>query len=298
MTSKIAAGVEKFTDASVTVFQDVGGKIFPYKQFSFQSADGITSFTPSSIQTTPGSSIFQYDQTNYVLKNTILTVDAFGNPVETIGRDKRSAAVVQGYGGTLPVLALSNARLQEVAYSDFETTTSVDFASWSGPTFSVGRTGAKAINIGVGGTFKLTRTITKNQSVNYIFSCWVKAGTAGSLTIKAKNGSTDLITPVSLPFSVSASWKYYRVSIPASSLPASFTTEITSSVATILDDVAFYPDHADFITYTYMLPYGKASETDTRGTSLFYMYDEWGRVKAVYDREYNVVKKYDYHTRP
>jgi len=71
-----------------------------------------------------------------------------------------------------------------------------------------------------------------------------------------------------------------------------------SSVAINIDDVAVYPDQSDFITSTYIIPNGKNSETDSRGVSNYFDCDVWGRLKAVYDQDKNVVKKIDYQVKP
>jgi YD repeat-containing protein len=48
-------------------------------------------------------------------------------------------------------------------------------------------------------------------------------------------------------------------------------------------------------TYTYRLPFGLASITDPNGTTVYYSYDNFGRLKEMIDHEYNVIKQYEYN---
>jgi YD repeat-containing protein len=290
------SGSNTYVRASLTLFQEISGKVYPAGTYTFQSPDGITAFTPSSMQTEGSTSTFQFDQTRYTLTGTLLTVDAYGHVAEAIGRDRQAISTIWGYNGTQPILSLGNARLQEIGYSDFETPNACDFTIWASPTYSAGRTGAKGLNIPVGSTYKLVRNIVNNASQQYIFSAWINASTAGNLTITLKTGTT-VVGTYNLAYTITNGiFKYFSMNIPPPS--GTFTIEVTSSVAISADDIAIYPTQSSFKAYTYSFPFGKASETDSRGGCLYYSYDTQGRLKAVFDRDRNVVEKYDYQTRP
>jgi hypothetical protein len=297
ISSKIISGTEKFLAANLTTFQTISGKVYPDKQYSFISNDGITSFTPSTIS---GGTTFQYDQANYVLDKSYLSFDSYGNSTEVIDRSKNVSAVAYGYGGTLPVINVANARFNEMRFSDFETPKSVDFSiTWSLPTYGVGRNNSKALNMPAGSvtTNIFNNTLTNNKSQNYIISFWIKASTVGSLSLQV--GATSNTT-YTYPFTVSGNYKYYSFKVPIATVigtSTSFYAKIWTSVGMQIDDLAFYPEQSGFITSAYSIPYGKTSETDSRGKSIFYENDLWGRLKVVYDRDGNVIKKYDYKTK-
>lgn len=48
-------------------------------------------------------------------------------------------------------------------------------------------------------------------------------------------------------------------------------------------------------TYTYKCGVGLATETDPNGNSTFYSYDEFARLSAIFDKNYNVLKKFCYN---
>lgn len=297
-TSKLTGGVEKFIEANLTTFQSVGGKVFPESQYKFVSPSGTTSFVEASII---GGATFQYDLNNYVLDRSFLAYDAFGNATAIKEKDRTISSVAYGYNGTLPVLNIVHAQSGELRYSDFETTTPIQFnITWGGPTYILGRNNTKGIDLPAGNSSAnyLTGAVSYNNSPYYVLSFWTKANTAGSLSILVGTSNTATYT---FPFDASTDWEYYSFKVPVSSIigsSKSFYASIWSNVDMQLDDMAFYPEHSDFVAYTYEIPNGKTSETDSRGIAYFYEYDEWGRIKEVYDQNKNLIKKHDYQVRP
>jgi len=301
ISTLVTAAPEKTIGADLTTYQTLNGKVYPYQQYSFTSTDGTTTFTPSSIS---GGSTFQFDQSNYVLQNTVMNVDSYGNVVETVGRDKSSNAVAFGYNGTIPVIQVSNAGINEIKYTDFETSSTVNPAiAWGNPVYVTGRNNSKGLLMPVGslGTNMLVSQVSHNyvRPRDYIFSVWIKAQTSGSLSIQA-SGSGITASPFIFPFTVSADYKLYQFRIPVASLGStgSITFFAWSNAAINIDDVAVYPDQSDFVASTYVIPNGKNSETDSRGVSNYFDCDVWGRIKAVYDQDKNVLKKIDYQVKP
>lgn len=291
-SSKVDGGVEKYINGNLTYFQTISGKVYPHKLYSFQFSDGTTSFTHSS---TSGTT-FNFDQVNYTLQNTLLGFDSYGNVTASIGRDKIVKLNRYGYSGTLPVIQLRNANSQEFLFSDFEPSAAGGgFTTPWNPSIVEGRFGSKGIVLPTGttGPYFLISGVTNLATQNYIFSCWLKPGSAGTLSIKLIGNIT---TTATLPFVTSSIWKYYSVSIPVpvGMTSTGFSVEVRTSVAVNIDDVAFYPSHASFQTTTYTFPYGPSIQTDSQGNTSYITYDGIGRVKIIYDREGNIIKKYDY----
>jgi hypothetical protein len=291
VSSRTDDGVEKCIGGNLTYFQTINGKIYPHKQYSFQSTDGTTSFLPSSTNGT----IFSYDQANYALVSTFLSFDSYGNVKEVTGRDKAVSSSVYSYFGSLPVIKVGNAKVQEFLFTDFETSTDISFTTPWNPVPIVGRFGSKAVQLptGTGGPNFLVKGVTNLGTQSYIFSCWLKPSLAGTLSIKLTGNIT---ATTSLPFVTSSVWKYYAITVPvpAGMTSTGFSVEVRTSASVGIDDVAFYPSQASFKSTTYSFPFGPSIETDSQGNTFYTTYDDIGRVKIVYDHDGNIVKKYDY----
>ncbi len=59
-------------------------------------------------------------------------------------------------------------------------------------------------------------------------------------------------------------------------------------------DIAAYPPGSFITSYTYHPFWGIISETDPDGTSIHYNYNNFGDLEAVYDDDWNLLKKHDY----
>lgn len=301
INSVIADGTEKYTGAQLSTFKSGGsGRVLPYRKYSFNAAAGTASFVPTSSDGTN----FIFDQANNVLDQTILSVDGFGNPQEIVGRDRQVRSVVYGYAGTLPLMEISGAKLVETKCSDFETNSTIELSMSFTPEYGPGRSGARSIKLYAGSSTSNTLypslAVQRNELTSAItFSVWVNAASSGAITLQFRDSqSSATITTTTVPFEGTGTWKYYTVNVDASGFPANFNFSMWTSATALIDDIILRPAHADVLTHTYKIPFGKTSDTDSRGVSVFYHNDPWGRLKAVYDHDRNVIKKYDYITRP
>jgi len=303
IASTITGGPEKTIAGSLMTYQVLNGKVFPYQQYAFTSTDGTTAFTPASVS---GGSTFQFDQTNYILQSTVLNTDSYGNVIETLGKDRSSNGVAFGYNGTLPIIQVSNAGIYEIKYSDFETTSSTvnPTINWSNPVYVTGRNNSKALLMPAGSASSnyLTHPLTYNyiRPRDYVVSAWIKAATAGTISIMTTGPGLSGQT-FTFPFTASGDYQYYQFRLPVGSMGitgAMLVLSMWSNTAINIDDVAAYPDQSGFVASTYQIPNGKKSDTDARGVSRYYDYDLWGRLKAVYDQDKNVLKKMDYQVKP
>jgi hypothetical protein len=297
ISSIVAGGVESVVGAQMSTYQTIDGKVHPHQQYSFTSADGITTFEPSA---SVGGSTFQYDQSNYVLENTVLKVDSYGNVSASVGKDRVINSVGYGYGGTLPVLQVKNANVAEIGYTDFETSLSTNYwqMSWSNPQYVTGRNNSKGL-VMLG---SLVYSLRHNhlQPRDYLVSLWLKSQSSGIFVIQVSGPGMETRS-FGTPFSASPEYTYHQFRIPVASLgstdPMLFIS-LSSSTTFNIDDIAIYPDQSQFVANAYLLPNGKSSETDSRGVSTYFEYDLWGRLKIIYDQNKNLLKKFDFGVKP
>lgn len=64
------------------------------------------------------------------------------------------------------------------------------------------------------------------------------------------------------------------------------------------DDIAFKPAYSDLTTYTYAHLRGVTSKTASDHTTIYYEYDEFGRLKLLRDTDGNILEEYEYNYQP
>ena len=75
---------------------------------------------------------------------------------------------------------------------------------------------------------------------------------------------------------------------------STYKSYLIGSTSSYVDEVRVHPAKALMTTVTYKLGYGKTSETDENGYTVYYEYDGFGRMIRVLDDNRQVVKSYQY----
>ena len=208
--------------------------------------------------------------------------DSFGN-VSQVTDKTGTTSLIWSYNGKYLIAKITNAKITDCAYTSFEQKMLEMYGDWQ--VFpSIPAASREAIVYGSYPLDSRTGIYSNNAgdviskvvpAKDYIFTLYAKG--TGTITV---NGSSQTI---------SGGWKRYDWYL------ANATQVILKNTGALLDDLCFYPPGAQMTTYSYKPLVGLASETDPKGKTSFYEYDNFQRLKTVKDQNGNIVKNYDYH---
>lgn len=302
-TVKLPGGSEKVTGASLALFSDFGsaGKILPHQSLSLQLSAPLTDFDEAKMVNDGGTYKLGRDD-RYVITSTVEGYTSFDRPTSMHGRDRRSSSSIWGYNSTAPIATVADASAQQIAFSDFETTSQNSFEVIDGYQ-SMPRTG----NYGIHPYGTLRKTIVKGKASTFSLSFWARSATGFTLIVRVKNEALST-TLHSLTINVPASSEKFvnlKELIQVGSFPTKFVIEIqgqslpepsasSSSLLPSVDDISFVPSDADLASATYFFPYGVTSTTDAFNKTMFSEYDLFGRQTITRDKDKNVRSKISY----
>jgi YD repeat-containing protein len=201
-----------------------------------------------------------------------------GNPQQVTGHDGVPLSYIWDYLNTKPIAKVSNATVDQVAYTSFEADGSGSWSISSGlrDTFSI--TGSKCYNLGNG---SCSRSSLSTGST-YIVSYWSKTGSSFTVTgsSSVKQGKTIAMN--------GASWTYFEHTV-------SGTSSVTVSGSGDIDELRLYPSNAQMMSYTYSPLIGTTSQCDVDNRISYYSYDGLGRLQVIKDQDGNIVKTITYN---
>jgi len=287
---------EKYISGSLTRFQSLlmsnSSTVYaPAQILKFVSNEGATAFQPSQVVS---GTTFQQD-VKYI---PAITYESYSNrsglPLTVVSNNNRS---IKSYlfrtNFDLPMASILNAKSNEVGYLNFEGNEDLEdpFVSQNISFVNDAHTGRYSASVSP--TSYIQKTFKKGNCKNYVFSCWLKPGVTGALTLTLTNTSS-LARTYSLPYSISSTWKYYELKVPVTEMTADFTLKVQPGTQVYIDDALFYPDNAEVNTFSYDSGKRKLSETNSNGITVYYEYDKIGRLKYVRDQDQNIVRKESY----
>ncbi|UII31994.1 hypothetical protein LVD17_27275 [Fulvivirga ulvae] len=243
-----------------------------------------TALQQSSVNNVSGTSNFVFDDQHY---EKLLTNEIFspkGRVLSYTNKNKEKGTVMYAYNENVVSAAFSNATLEEVRFSDFEKKTLRNFGV-SGSSIE-GVNGGLAYRLN-GGT-SISENLKKREG-KYIFSCWVKSADDGNFTITISNGTID--EAVNVPFSGSLNWVYLE-KVVESDLSGDVSLHIATDNTVNIDNIAYYPYSAAFSHTLYGKGLRPIAETNTKGKSTFYEYDDLGDLKRVRDENGYIRKQF------
>ncbi|UXE67874.1 MAG: hypothetical protein KA713_04520 [Chryseotalea sp. WA131a] len=289
------SGAETYASGGLTLFSNfsTSSRVLPARSLVYSGSPG---FTESTVAVNGASQSFSYSN-RYRPAMIFSHYDLSGNVLTVADKQRNVSSSHYGYGNSIPVVSIVNAKANEVCFSDFESNSTGHLSdyfnfveltdAWSGK--RCGKLNASTVieksglfNGAIGGFYK--------------FSCWAKATTAVNITIEARifNGTSWQAFPITYPTASSGQWIYLERRIPMTGIPSTFSFRIGASGLLLVDQVALYPEKAEITSSTFEPINGKTSITDTRGNSVFYQYDELGRLKYTFDAKKNLVQLDEY----
>lgn len=298
-TTRTAAGdtVAKVINASLVLYKTFTNPVLtlPYKFLTWpQLSSGYTEAEAV------GNSSFAYNS-HYITTRTVDGYDSKGNVVSESDNHRNQIGYWTLPDYTLPPAGvISQAKCSQGAYAGFEP------LLVSGPRFNPIGTGVtygdpyagvQSLQISNGGVYLRSDSIEKSGN-RYRVSCWVKAAQNTTLTFVAKDGTGSDATGSSTPLVYNPStmnqWVYLEGLMDVSNAPPKFTVELTGSASVWVDDVVCIPDYARVALTATRPLLGVTSQTDDRGNTVSYEYDQLGRKVKTYDRKHNLVERKDY----
>lgn len=138
-------------------------------------------------------------------------------------------------------------------------------------------TGVKCYNLSSGSVVKTGLTSSKLYNVSYRHRADASASVSG--------GTTSGLTTIT----ESSGWKLTTLTITTTG------TSVTISGTGLIDDLRLYPTTAQMISYTHDPLFGITSVTNASNKSVYYEYDDFGRLKITRDADRNIVKANSYN---
>jgi hypothetical protein len=217
------------------------------------------------LPTSGTASVFQPDNV-YKSKITYEQYDAASNLLQKTKTNDLTTSYVWDYANTYPIAEISNAAVNDVAYTSFE---SDGAGNWT-------ISGSTINNDAITGTKSFNGTLSKSLAVagDYVVTAWSKT----TATVNGLGGSV---------ISTKGSWQLLQWDL----------TNINNVVVqgSQLDEVRLYPKGATMETYTYEPLVGMTGQCDANNVISYFEYDAFSRLSLVRDQDKNIVKRFCYN---
>lgn len=209
----------------------------------------------------------------------LLRYDSLGQLVQTTDpQTNRRSCTLYDYDNPLPVAAVTNAGIDEVAYSSFEGRARGNWMTQNETTTDYCPTGNRCLRLNYD-DIRTTVSITRP----YILSFW-----ATNTAFTISGGLSPAITGPTIN-----GWTFYQYRLPAGSAPPVIGTRNNNNC--YIDELRLYPADATMVTTTYRPGVGKTSVCDANNRIGYMEYDRLGRLSKEKDERGNTLKTYEYH---
>jgi len=256
-----------------TVYQIEASTSIPLSGFKF--SNHLAGELPTAINNSPFSAHSSYKPVvsygnNYNSNSKPLLITPYMGP---------PTSYLWNYGDQKVVAIVQNAFQTDIAYTSFEAEGKGNWTfSGTANVSGTAATGNMVYQLSSGALSKSGLTIGKTYILSYRTKNTVPftvAGTVGTATSVALSGG----------------WTLYEHQITG-------IATIQLAGAGIIDEVRLYPSDASMSTYTYAPMVGTTTQTDPKGQTTYYEYDESQRLKNVKDQNGNIIKNSTYNYKP
>ncbi len=253
--------------------------------FEMRSVTPLTTFTAS----TAGANSLIKDS-HYQPVVAFNQYDAYGNILQENKVADALHTYIWGYlninppyYNTYPIAAVINADSTSIAYTNFESYSSVGYGNWvytttGATTDATAPMGAQCYNTASGAITKSAL----NSSNSYVVSFWAKQGAAVIVS-----GGTVTATTQSITLN---GWSYNEYKVTGAAT-------ITIGGSGYIDELRLYPSTAQMSTYTYIPLVGISASCNAKNQFSYYQYDSVGRLVNITDQYGNIIKNYQYNYR-
>lgn len=242
-------------------------RLHPRAAWQLPVSAPITNFTAATLS---GHTL--YKDSRY--RRDVLFGYARGVLQEMVSNNTGVSSFLWDYGYTRPVAQVVNARVEDIAYSSFETPQTQGWSYAPAGVLAHGEaaTGKNLYQLSAGA---IQRTIL--PQTRYTVSCWAR----GSVWV---NGQ-----PPTLTRTLSTGWVYCEWTVQNA-------TQVSLTGQQWVDEVRLYPTGALLTTSTYDPAIGAdmTSQCDARGNIRYFDYDVLGRLKQIRDENRRVIQVMDY----
>ncbi len=184
-----------------------------------------------------------------------------------------------GYKNAVPIAVALNAQPASISYSSFENSDNEGGWIYHFTNSVGGKTGNKSHLIS---GYPIIR-FGLNDAAVYIISYWAKGGMpAISGGVQSDNDAAS---------AEADGWRYFEKRISG----VGSITLSANDPNIYVDELRLFPRDAMMTTYTYDPLVGVITSTDASSQITTYLYDNFGRLRAIKDNGGKVVKTYEYH---
>jgi hypothetical protein len=223
------------------------------------------------------AALISYNQAPPVTVLSVKKYDLQGNPTVLQEANGAIKMYIWGHENSYVIAEAQSKEAGQIAFTSFE-----DISNEGSWTFELnasleGKTGSKSHILN-------GRNLTRSgltSSTRYVVSFWAKGGVPSVTNVVASQDAS---------IDAGDGWHFYKKIISGTSI-----VTIAGTGSTIIDEVRLYPEGSLMKTFTHSPGLGITSATDFNNLTVYYSYDDMGRLKLVKDADRNITKGLEYH---
>lgn len=311
----------KVTGASLLLYRSEGSlqngfDLFPYKTYELEWSEPVSDFSYSIIDYE--GDILKFSKNfRYKLVNTFGPFDQNHNILQISKNNDLDHSYIWGYGEQYPVAKITNSKIKNSYFQNFENPTNEENISWLNNINSAHQTITSDNSLtGNKSLYVLSSTNMSNYAMSlnltnaeidvdksYTFSAWAWAPVGHddvNIQFKYFDGAS-WYNLAKTSYSGNGEWQLLRVTQDFSGFSNVQRIEAVArnygpnGRICYWDNIRFHPTNAQMTTYTYKPLVGITSETGPDNKTTYYEYDDFGRLTHVKDHNKNIINRYSYH---